>query len=169
MTLLLQPLHFSLAQLEPTKKRVWLFYSRPRVILGPKKKPTRFLPPAKVTYSLKTVAFTSVLGLQGTTAVLMNRRQSPEVYSFAIFGVLGVSAENSWCHGSSTAALSGEQGTAATVGSARSYPNVASEECSCNQTTSFPPAPSSGWGWNSTFISIRTRALTYSNFAVTGT
>lgn len=37
MTLLLQPLHFSLAQLEPTKKRVWLFYSRPRVILGPKK------------------------------------------------------------------------------------------------------------------------------------
>lgn len=62
---------------------------------GTKKKPTRFLPPAKVTYSLKTVAFTSVLGLQGTTAVLMNRRQSPEVYSFAIFGVLGVSAENS--------------------------------------------------------------------------
>lgn len=38
MTRLLQPLHFSLAQLEPTKKRVRLFYSRPRVILGQKKK-----------------------------------------------------------------------------------------------------------------------------------
>lgn len=60
-----------------------------------KKKSTGFLLPAKVTYSLKTVVFTSVLGLQGTTAVLMNRRQSSEVYSFAIFGVLGVSAENS--------------------------------------------------------------------------
>lgn len=96
MTRLLQPLHFSLAQLEPTKKRVRLFYSRPRVILGQKKKKsTGFLLPAKVTYSLKTVVFTSVLGLQGTTAVLMNRRQSSEVYSFAIFGVLGVSAENS--------------------------------------------------------------------------
>lgn len=167
MTRLLQPLHFSLAQLEPTKKRVRLFCSRPWVILG-QKSPTGFLPPAKVTYSLKIVAFTSALGLQGTAAVLMNRRQSPEVYSFAIFGVVGVSAENSWWHGSSTAALSGEQGTAATVGSAGSYPNVASEECSCNQTTSFPPAPSSGWGWNSTFISGRTQALNCRNFAVTG-